>query len=135
SSPAHVPVARPKPRSSRGMDGFDGVPLVAGTASGYRVCTMRDQQLHLDPGDAGKDWEPGLLRGQKDFWQPGVNQARCLAPGLAHDPGEVPHDDCACVVPETRVLTSDLRWVPAGDLEVGEHLFAFDEYQARRGWG
>jgi len=35
--------------------------------------------------------------------------------------------DCGCVVPETRVLTADLRWVQAGDLMVGERLLAFDE--------
>jgi uracil-DNA glycosylase family 4 len=42
----------------------------------------------------------------------------------------------ACVHPATRVLTSDLRWIPAGDLEVGQELIGFDEdvqtdYQGR----
>jgi hypothetical protein len=32
-----------------------------------------------------------------------------------------------CVTPDTRVLTADLRWVPAGDLSPGEHLLGFDE--------
>lgn len=32
-----------------------------------------------------------------------------------------------CVSPETRVLTADLRWIPAGDLLVGDHLVGFDE--------
>jgi hypothetical protein len=32
-----------------------------------------------------------------------------------------------CVAPATRVLTADLRWVPAGDLKVGHRLLAFDE--------
>lgn len=41
--------------------------------------------------------------------------------------------DCGCVVPETRVLTADLRWVQAGDLTVGEHLLAFDEDPPIRG--
>jgi len=77
------------------MDGFDGAPLVAGTASGFRWWTMRAPQLHLDPGSA--EWEPGLLRGVKDFWQPGVNQARCQASaGSMHGYDEVPHDDCGC---------------------------------------
>lgn len=33
-----------------------------------------------------------------------------------------------CVTPETRVLTSDLRWVPAGDLKQDDGLLAFDEH-------
>lgn len=32
-----------------------------------------------------------------------------------------------CVTPDMRVLTADLRWVPAGDIEVGQRLLAFDE--------
>lgn len=32
-----------------------------------------------------------------------------------------------CVTPETRVLTADLRWVPAGDLKVGDELVGFGE--------
>ncbi len=32
-----------------------------------------------------------------------------------------------CVTPETRVLTSDLRWVQAGSLELGDELVGFDE--------
>jgi hypothetical protein len=32
-----------------------------------------------------------------------------------------------CPTPEQRVLTADLRWVPAGDLRVGDGLLAFDE--------
>jgi hypothetical protein len=36
-------------------------------------------------------------------------------------------DMAACPSPETRVLTADLRWVPAGDLRVGDKIIAFDE--------
>jgi hypothetical protein len=32
-----------------------------------------------------------------------------------------------CVIPEMRVLTADLRWVPAGDLVAGDKLLTFDE--------
>ena len=32
-----------------------------------------------------------------------------------------------CVTPETRILTDDLRWVPAGSLEEGDGILAFDE--------
>lgn len=32
-----------------------------------------------------------------------------------------------CVVPETKILTYDLRWVSAGDLTTGDDLLAFDE--------
>jgi len=38
-----------------------------------------------------------------------------------------------CPTPEQRILTDDLRWVPAGDLKVGDGLFAFDEEPHRAG--
>lgn len=33
-----------------------------------------------------------------------------------------------CPTPDQRILTADLRWVPAGDLRVGDELFGFDEH-------
>ena len=33
-----------------------------------------------------------------------------------------------CVTPDVRVLTRDLRWVPAGELQVGDDLLAFTEH-------
>ena len=35
-----------------------------------------------------------------------------------------------CLAPYHRVLTQDLRWVPVGDLQVGDTLIAFDEQTA-----
>lgn len=32
-----------------------------------------------------------------------------------------------CLTPDHRVLTADLRWVPLGDVQVGDRLIAFDE--------
>lgn len=32
-----------------------------------------------------------------------------------------------CLAPEERMLTADLRWVPAGDVRLGDRLLAFDE--------
>ncbi len=43
--------------------------------------------------------------------------------------GNPPH--FYCVTPEMRVLTSDLRWVPAGKLTVGDALLAFDDHPIR----
>ena len=42
-----------------------------------------------------------------------------------------------CVSPEARVLTADLRWVPIGEIQAGEHLAGFDENipaSGRRRW-
>jgi Family of unknown function (DUF6424) len=42
-----------------------------------------------------------------------------------------------CLGPESRVLTTDLRWIPLGEVQVGEHLAAFDEgipATGRRRW-
>jgi hypothetical protein len=33
-----------------------------------------------------------------------------------------------CLAPWTRVLTSDLRWVPIGEIQVGDELLGFDEH-------
>lgn len=32
-----------------------------------------------------------------------------------------------CVSPDTRILTTDLRWIQAGDIKIGDKLIAFDE--------
>ena len=37
-----------------------------------------------------------------------------------------------CTAAETRVLTADLRWVPAGDVQVGDRFLAFDEHATRK---
>jgi len=36
-----------------------------------------------------------------------------------------------CVAPDTKVLTADLRWTPAGMLSVGQQLVGFDEHGMR----
>jgi len=33
-----------------------------------------------------------------------------------------------CPTPEQRILTADFRWVPAGDLKIGDQLVGFDEH-------
>lgn len=40
-----------------------------------------------------------------------------------------------CVAPETKVLTWDLRWKPAGELLIGETLVGFDEMSSGQGRG
>jgi len=36
-----------------------------------------------------------------------------------------------CLTPDQRILTSDLRWLPAGDIQVGDRLIAFEEFGSR----
>lgn len=38
-----------------------------------------------------------------------------------------------CPTPDQRILTADLRWVPAGDLKVGNELLGFDEHPTEVG--
>lgn len=40
-------------------------------------------------------------------------------------------DQIACVAPETKILTADLRHVPAGEVYVGQELVGFDEQPER----
>lgn len=62
------------------------------------------------------------------------NQAACHPDGAhpsLHEPPS-PGLSCSCgfycVEASTKVLTHDLRWVPAGDLRVGDRLYATEEY-------
>jgi 5'-deoxynucleotidase YfbR-like HD superfamily hydrolase len=41
--------------------------------------------------------------------------------------------DFYCPTLDQRVLTSDLRWIPAGDVETGQALFGFDEHPVELG--
>lgn len=45
-------------------------------------------------------------------------------------------DQLMCLAPDTRVCTSDLRWIPLSDVRVGRVLLAFDEHRNpnRRLW-
>jgi uracil-DNA glycosylase len=45
--------------------------------------------------------------------------------------------DYECLVPKTKVLTDDFRWVEIGTLKVGDSLTSFEEYPAarKRPWG
>ena len=40
-----------------------------------------------------------------------------------------------CLDPATRVLTADLRWVPIGELRIGDEVVAVDEYPLKKGRG
>lgn len=107
--------------------GFDMKPV-----TGLRQWTLLGPDFRNDPHQADYNWEPAQLAGATGFrWPAGVLTALCNN-GYAHEsPAETDKETgqkCGCVSPETRVLTADLRWVPAGDLVVGEHLVAFDEH-------
>jgi hypothetical protein len=137
---------------ARGMDGFAGADfgLALGHVDGYRWWKLAAPRLTVSPARADRDWpEQPLIGANNHAWQPGVNEAVCSTdpsheppveytkrPGL--EPRDYPvswQDSCGCVSPETRVLTADLQWVPAGDLAVGERLLAFDEYPSDPGYG
>lgn len=47
-------------------------------------------------------------------------------------PDRSEEDWAECVDPNVKVLTSNLTWEPAGDLRVGDGLFAFDEQNGTR---
>lgn len=44
-------------------------------------------------------------------------------------------DEGICVAPDTKVLTADLRWVRAGDVQAGDTLAGFDEHRPYNGKG
>lgn len=60
---------------------------------------------------------------------------RAMPTGCIAGTGDLGEGTCGffCVAAETPVLTDDLRWIPAGDLRVGDGLYALeDEPQARK---
>lgn len=148
------PAGRTGRASHAGVPGFDGAgqgdyALAIGCVRGLRQWRLPiDAYLHAvmaseRPPAIEELWPAGgtvpLLTGVTGrSWNPGVNEARCNnypehVPPVEWD--DVRKAECGCVSPETRVLTADLRWVPAGDLAVGEHLLAFDEYPEDHGFG
>lgn len=52
----------------------------------------------------------------------GLDGAEQLAEHL-----KLPYFPDYCVSPETKILTADLRWIPAKDIEIGQALVGFDE--------
>ena len=75
-----------------------------------------------------------------------MNPRTTLGNALAMPWGDGHFDAVAtspCLTPDQRILTADLRWVPCGDIKVGDKLLAFDEHApymkpggnpARRRW-
>ncbi len=123
------------PLPTPGMAGFSELgdeDLAPGTITGYRSWMLPAPGFSLNPLTADDHWSRSPLSGQRANWEPGVNEAVCRAGHPHEEP--LPALVCGCVDPGTRILTADLRWVPAGDLAVGEHLMAFDEYPAVRGF-
>jgi hypothetical protein len=125
--------------SGRGARDFD---FAVGPVAGIRWWQLPDGATSLQhaAGWTLEDQVDALaetgahLQGSLETWEPGINDAECYGP-LRHTADQIPAElDCGCVSPETRVLTADLQWVPAGDLITDERLVAFDEYPAIRGY-
>lgn len=53
------------------------------------------------------------------------------SPGTRHSPQHVDY----CLAPETRILTTDLRWIPIRSISVGDDLIGFDEALATQSGG
>jgi hypothetical protein len=61
-------------------------------------------------------------------WDCSGHVTACHYAGGAPDPNGRGYDHQGyCHTPDTRLLTTDLRWVPAGDIQVGDELWAVDE--------
>lgn len=87
------------PEVSSGLPGFSHAEFVAGTVRGYRWWSTDVPPLELSPSGPGSTWRPGRLRGQKDFWDPGVNTAACKSDAYRshpHDPATIPERACGC---------------------------------------
>lgn len=78
---------------------------------------LRRGRVHPIPLlSALKVYEQGQGERGKLTWKPVKSVATALDEGFYR-----------CLVPETRILTADLRWVPLEDIQVGQKLVAVDE--------
>ncbi len=89
-------------------------------------------ELHPEgsPPNAMQDWTKDLTRADwNGYFTNSISYMIALAIYEKYEQIDIYGVDMAtvCVAPETRVLTADLRWVPASEIEVGDELMAFDE--------
>jgi hypothetical protein len=90
-----VPQGSPPPLPTPGIAGFSDEVFAAGTVTGYRWWALPGPDFRRGPLTADEHWPRNLLQGQRDEWQPGVNEAVCLAgPGAHGEP--VPAGECGC---------------------------------------
>ncbi|MBU1999455.1 MAG: hypothetical protein KKE64_08200, partial [Candidatus Omnitrophica bacterium] len=82
-----------------------------------------------------------IIKGKQEYgggWLCFAKKGGCGAKWKEGDPiiesqpvGKVEHDNPAdyynCVTPETRILTHDLQWISAGDIETGDMLIGVEE--------
>lgn len=91
-SPGGGPVPTP------GITGFSELGeenFAAGSVTGYRWWTLPAPDLKKSPLAAGENWPVSPLSGQRAPWEPGVNEAVCLAGPGAHEE-KLPAFGCGC---------------------------------------
>ena len=78
---------------------------------------------------------PILQKEATDFWGDDLQRVINLLQEIFGGPFSFTGQNC--FTPDTRVLTADLRWIPIGELKVGDTLASFDEHNTchqRRRW-
>lgn len=95
---------------------FQVLSAEAATKHGPNIHCLIIDELHAQPD---RDLFETLTRGVIARRQPLI-----LLITTAGD-----DDESICVAPDTRLLTDDLRWVKAGDVQPGDVLAGFDEHR------
>ena len=95
------------------------IELLIDRAQNDWVQTFTGQKLHFLTGPLSEITIEDIARGLSQ---------RCRWSGMYRRAF-----DFFCPTPDQRVLTADLRWVPAGDLKVGTALVGFDEHPVEMG--
>jgi hypothetical protein len=116
-----------------------------GTRLGYGegMCSTRESRYAKRRGErlCPQCGKPAIIKGKAEYgggWVCFKKKDGCGAKYHDTDPaitgqvvGDIENPDLPdlwnCVTPETRVLTRDLRWVPAGDLKSGDVLISVAE--------
>ncbi|GGV02556.1 hypothetical protein GCM10010211_82390 [Streptomyces albospinus] len=128
------------------MDQLDWSAGSLGDVVGTVATMMLSTRFLASVGREGL-WHERVARSYRDQWQAkhtetverlsradlhlASYEAEDVRSWLKKVPGEDPA--CSfppffCLAPHERILTSDLRWVPCGELAVGDEILTFDEY-------
>lgn len=101
---------------------YDGFMTDAGKDLAKKFLTKRKVMMVLDESQMVKN--PNAKRTKTIVAAGKYAAVRWILSGTPQ-PNQV--DDLYCVDPNSKVLTSDLRWIPAGDIRSGDELIGFDE--------
>lgn len=131
----------PVPGLTAILETSDGLDYAAAAMVCLKIATFKSNNAYqaMVHDDLRRDWERHYAKARKNL-QTLVAELKGITYRMADlfDEIDQAREDAStivfcnppaykCLAPSHRILTADLRWVPAGDLRVGDQLLACDE--------